>query len=86
MFTRGYSYIFMHMFYVHTPMYVYIHIDKDATIYGIAPAVVTILSVAWGLCRGPMCMEMNMIVAIEMSTVPFKTFKFVPGRHANLSL
>lgn len=26
--------------------------------------------------HSPMCMEMNMIVAIEMSTVPFKTFKF----------
>eukprot|EP00434_Breviolum_minutum_P007928 symbB.v1.2.006993.t1/scaffold426.1/size206518/8 len=26
--------------------------------------------------HSPMCMEMNIIVAIEMSTVPFKTFKF----------
>ena len=27
-------------------------------------------------------MEMNMIVAIEMSTVPFKTFKFATGQKA----
>ena len=27
--------------------------------------------------HSPMCMEMSVIVAVEMSTVPFKTFKFV---------
>ncbi|CAJ1418108.1 unnamed protein product [Effrenium voratum] len=42
--------------------------DPDAVL---APAGVELVA-----DHSPMCVEMNIIVAVEMSTVPFKTFKF----------
>jgi len=36
----------------------------------------TVLDEADGVDYSPMCVEMNLIVAVEMSTVPFKTFQF----------